>query len=103
VYGGLSAGSDVTVTQPLLLDISTPVLGTITVESGGSIVFDPSSTEAVLQLKARQIIVNAGGSVLAGCEEAPFDKVLGITPRQSCARICLHRALLLFLMFIDSV
>lgn len=59
-YGNLAAGANVTISTTVWLDRSTPVLGNIEIQSGGSLFFKPGSGAIILS--ANQIYIRPGGT-----------------------------------------
>lgn len=59
-YGNLAAGANVTISTTVWLDRSTPVLGDIEIQSGGSLYFKPGSGSIIL--RANQIYIRPGGT-----------------------------------------
>ncbi|KAF0301652.1 Cell surface hyaluronidase [Amphibalanus amphitrite] len=68
-YNAVPAGGDITINTPILLDVSTPSMDTVTIATGGRLVFD-SSVE-FLKLTANMIELT-GGELWIGSEDCPY-------------------------------
>ena len=64
------------ITDKILLDIETPRLGKIVIQSGGSLVWSPHHK---VSLKARAIKLGSEGSLDIGSADCPYEEDTSIT------------------------
>ena len=65
-----SEGSAITISTPVLLDVSPPSLDTLTIAAGGRLVFDPAAES--LTLTANMVELTGGGELWIGSEDCPY-------------------------------
>ena len=61
-------GSHLLITKPILLDIETNNIGSITLMDGGRLVFSPDQ-EGLVKLSATQVLIKDGGALEIGSED----------------------------------